>query len=90
MNWKPLLAAFVLLAAAVAGCGSDDCTRANDQLAACAPPMMSSSSSSGMAMTTACAGFALCEAQCINGSTCNQILGNAPAYTKCLASCQGK
>ena len=90
MNWKPLLAALVLLATAVAGCGGDACTNAQDQLANCAPPSsMSSSSSSGM-MTTACAGFALCEAQCINNATCTQISGNAPAYTNCLVACQGK
>ncbi len=89
MNGKILLAAFVAVLAVAVGCGGDDCTRAQDQLAACAPPS-SSSSSSGMMMTTACAGFQLCEAQCINNATCAQISGNAPAYTQCLATCQGK
>jgi hypothetical protein len=90
MNGKTLLAAFVVLVAAVVGCGGDDCTRAQDQKAACAPPSSSSSSSSGMTMTAACAGFALCEAECVNNATCAQISGNAPAYMQCLAACQGK
>jgi hypothetical protein len=89
MNGKILLAAFGLIVAAAVGCGGDDCTRAQDQLASCTPPS-SSSSSSGMMMTGACAGFDLCKAQCINNATCSQITGNAPAYTQCLSSCQGK
>jgi hypothetical protein len=88
---KTLLLALALaaLAGAFAGCGGDDCTRANDQLTACIPPMMSSSG----AMTstaTACAGADLCRSECINNATCTQIAGMAPAYTACLAACKGK
>ena len=87
MNWKILLPAFVTLASALAGCGGDDCTRANDQLTMC---LTTSSSSSGGMMAEACAGAALCRAQCVNQFSCTQISGNAPAYTNCIALCKGK
>lgn len=84
MTWKLFLPA-LLACAALAACGGDDCTRASDQLATCA---MSSSSSSGM--MDACAGAALCRAQCVNQFTCTQINSNTPAYAECLALCKGK
>jgi hypothetical protein len=87
---RTLLAALVLLAAAVAGCGSDDCTNAQDHVNSCTPPSMSSSSSSGMMMAGSCSGFDLCRAQCLNAATCAEINGNAPSYTKCLTACEGK
>ncbi len=90
MNWKILLPALVTLASALAGCGSDDCTRANDQLANCMTPMSNSSSSGGMMMTDACAGAALCRAQCINQFSCTQINSNTPQFQNCLTLCQGK
>lgn len=89
MKRTSFLAALVVLAAVLAGCGGDDCTRASDQLASCATSG-SMSSSSGMMMMDACAGAALCRAQCVNQSSCTQINANAPAYTSCLAACQGK
>jgi hypothetical protein len=87
MNWKTLLP-LVTLAAALAGCGGDDCTRAADQMAVCMPA--TSGSTGGMMMAEACAGAALCRAQCTNQFTCAQITGNTPAYTNCLALCLGK
>jgi hypothetical protein len=88
MNWKALFAAFALLAVAAAACGSDPCTKAADQLAACAPA--TSMGGSSTTMTTACDDFALCLANCVNDATCTQISGNAPAFTQCRAACQGK
>jgi hypothetical protein len=90
MNWKILLPAFVTLARALSGCGGDDCSRADDQLAACMPAMSSSSSGGTMTMTPACAGAVLCRSQCINQFTCTQIMSNTPSYANCLALCQGK
>jgi hypothetical protein len=87
MNWKLFLPAVLAAGAALAACGGDDCTRANDQLATCST---SSSSSSSGGMDTACAGAALCRSQCVNQFTCTQINSNTPAYANCLALCKGK
>jgi hypothetical protein len=86
---KTLLLVLVSLTGAIAACGGDDCTRANDQLSMCATTTTSSSSGM-MMMMEACAGAPLCRAQCINQFTCAQINGNAPQYTSCLSQCQGK
>jgi hypothetical protein len=85
-----LAVAFVgALVVALIRCGGDDCSNANDHLASCAASS-SSSSSSGMAAAGACAGAPQCKAECINQFTCAQIMGNDPAYTTCLAGCNGK
>jgi hypothetical protein len=93
MNWKIALAlsAFVTLAASAAlpGCGgSDDCTRAEEHKAECLPTM--SSTGTGDMMMPACAGVTLCQSQCINQYTCQQIAGNDPNLQACLKGCQGK
>jgi hypothetical protein len=91
MNWKIGLALGASLVLALARCGSDDCTTANDQLASCAPPQMTaSSSSSGSVLTEDCAGATLCKAKCVEQYSCSQILGNDPQYTACLVGCNGK
>src|SRR5262249_52488425 len=90
MKRTSFLAALVLLAAALAGCGGDDCTRAQDQIATCSINSSSSSSSGMMMMAEACAGSTLCRAQCVNQSTCTQINANARASPACPGACQGK
>jgi hypothetical protein len=92
MNWKFALAlsALVIATASAGACGGDDCTRAQDQLAACAVPGMSSASSSGMAMTGACAGALLCQSMCINNSSCQDINGNSPTFAACMNKCRGQ
>ncbi|MFT3772886.1 MAG: hypothetical protein QM820_46465 [Minicystis sp.] len=72
-----------------AGCGGDDCTRADDHYAECVASD-TSSSSSGMAAAQVCSGARLCQSQCINNHTCTQITGNDPDYKNCLAACLGK
>jgi hypothetical protein len=91
MNWKItlVLSASVPLAVAFGACGEDDCSRAADQLANCAIPSSASSSSSGMTMEM-CAGAFLCKSDCINNYTCDQINGNYPPFTNCIAACNGK
>ncbi len=93
MNWKIALALSALATsiAALAACGSDDCTRSADHLSECMSNLSSSAnSSSGMAMTPACTGSYLCQAQCINNATCDEINGNLPAFTSCVTGCEGK
>src|SRR5262245_10369274 len=63
--------------------GISDCDQAEQHLSGC-------SSQAGGPVTGSCTGMLLCRAQCINQFTCAQISGNAPAYTACLAACQGK
>jgi hypothetical protein len=92
MTWKIALALSAVLAsvAALAACAGDDCTRSQDHLSECQSSLSSSSSSSsGNPMTPACSGVYLCQAQCINNATCDEINGNLPAYTCCAASCEG-
>jgi hypothetical protein len=94
MNWKIALVVSTLAAVgasfATAGCGGDDCTRADDHFAECAANTGSGSSSSGAGMAQECSGARLCQSQCINQHTCSQITGNDPTYTTCLAGCLGK
>ncbi len=93
MNWKIALLVSTLAtvgaAFAAAGCGGDDCTRADDHFAECAANT-GTSSSSGMSMVQECSGARLCQSQCINQHTCSDITGNNPTYTTCLAGCLGK
>ena len=89
---------FVALAVAAVGfslaaiaCGGDDCTRADDHYAECAASTTSTAgSSTGEPPAEACAGSRLCQSQCINQHTCQQITGNDPTYLKCLQDCLGK
>ena len=84
-----LLAAALLSAAGLIGCGGDDCTRAEDHKADCMP--VSQTSSTGMGDTTlSCSGAYQCQSQCINNFTCPQIMGSDPKYTACIAKCQGQ
>lgn len=92
MNWKIALVVSTLAsvggAFAALGCGSDECTRADDHFAECYDNMGSSSSSSGdMGVTQACTGARLCHSNCINEATCQQITGNEQTYTDCIAKC---
>jgi hypothetical protein len=89
MNWKIGLALAASLVVAVARCGSDDCTNANDQLASCAPSQGTGGSPSSV-LTETCAGATLCKAQCVEHYSCSQIQGNDPSYTACLVGCNGK
>ena len=93
MNWKfaPALSAMLTLAGSflLPGCGGDDCTRASDHKAECVMNTSTSSTSTG-GMQEACSGALLCQSECINQFTCEQINGMVPAYVSCLTACQGK
>lgn len=95
MNWKIALVATTLAtigALAVAGCGGDDCTRADDHLAECAAATASNNNtgSTTEAPVEPCSGARICQSQCINQHTCTQITGNDPGYIACLTGCLGK
>ena len=72
MSWK---FAFVLslIAPLQLGCTSDECTRADDLISACAPPTQASPSTGDASMTLACSGTRLCQATCINLASCVEI-----------------
>jgi hypothetical protein len=61
-----------LLAGWVAGCTSDDCSRADDLVAACAPPDAPTPAAQA-SMTLSCSGARLCHARCINAASCLEI-----------------
>ena len=95
MNWKIALALSALVASgtALAACGTDDCTRAQDHLTQCMANVSSSSaasSSSSGGVTMDCSGSYLCQSECINNATCDDINGNLPTYTSCLSNCKGR
>jgi hypothetical protein len=96
MNWKIALAlsAVVAVGTAFAACGSDDCTSAQDHLTTCMANLSSSSSTSSSSssggVTMDCSGAYLCQSECINNASCDEINGNLPAYTSCLSKCQGR
>jgi len=94
MNWKIALALSAVVAAgtAFAACESDDCTSAIDHLTTCQANLSSSSSSSSSSggVTMDCSGTYLCQSECINNASCDEINGNLPAYTSCLACCKGE
>jgi hypothetical protein len=92
MTFRIALLAWAFFASVTihAGCGGDECTRAEDHRAECTPMPITSSASGGDAMMLSCTGVLLCQSQCVNQFSCQQIQGNDPKYTSCLAACQGK
>jgi hypothetical protein len=83
---KTALVTALLLAFATFGCTSaDECTRAADKLADCGLP------NDGVA-AGGCSGTSLCEANCINDYSCDEIrtaLGGTPnAYSACDDACR--
>lgn len=94
MNWKIALVASVFAsvggAFAAVGCGSDECTRADDHFTECFENTSGSSSSGDVGMAAACTGARLCHSKCINEHTCPQITGNEDAYTSCMAACNSE
>jgi hypothetical protein len=75
MSWKIAFALFAVpagLSALSGGCGTDVCTRADDQVAACAPPTETLPTVS-MNANTACTPRRACQAECINSASCAQI-----------------
>jgi hypothetical protein len=64
--------AVLLFMACLAGCTSDDCSRADDLVAACAPPDAPTPAAEA-SMTLACSGVRQCHARCINASSCLEI-----------------
>ena len=94
MNWKFALALSALGAtfAAHLGCGGNECTLADDQVANCASNVTSSVSAAagGDTLTYTCAGVRLCQSLCINKSTCAEITGNLPKYAMCITACDGQ
>jgi hypothetical protein len=90
MNWKIALAlsALVTSVAAFAACGgTDPCTQAEAQLAACHSDLAAiSSSSSSSGMAAACP-LTDCQAACINNAACSDITTNQPAFATCLHGC---
>jgi hypothetical protein len=96
MNWKMALVVSALAsvggAFAALGCGSDECTRADDHFADCHDNLglSTSSSSSGNGPSEECAGSRLCHSQCINTYSCPQITGNDSEYTRCIAKCNSE
>jgi hypothetical protein len=61
-----------LLPALLPSCTSDECSRADDLVAACAPPDAPTPAAQ-QSMTLACSGARLCHARCINASSCLEI-----------------
>jgi hypothetical protein len=87
----PALVALVPFWASLAlgACGGDECTRADDHKVECLPDDSSSSSTTtgGGSLGETCAGSRLCQSQCINKFTCEQINGRAADYTACMTEC---
>ncbi len=105
MTWKIAfaLSAAVAVTGAVAGCATDVCTRADDQIAACTPstvtlPILDTNNTGNectprRACQSACINNANCleinEAQCINQSACRPLSGPPSAFIQCLMMCDG-
>jgi hypothetical protein len=77
MSWK---IAFALSIAATAtgvvagGCSTDVCTRADDQLAACADPTVTLPSlNTNNNNGNECTAHRACQSDCINNATCTEI-----------------
>ena len=89
MNGRLLVAFVGALAVALIRCGSDDCTsrRSPGQLRVEHLQLVVVERDDGCDDV---AGAPLCKAQCINQFSCSQINGADPAYTACLANCNGK
>ena len=95
MNFKFAIAASAVMAFAgiltTVGCGGDACTKAGDQVASCLNVTTSASTS---ATPPACEGATLCNAECINAATCDQIkdlLSGMPTdKSKPLVDCEAK
>ncbi len=87
----PALLALVPLAASLAlgGCGGDECTRADDHKIECLPDDQTdgTSTTTGGSLGETCAGSRLCQSQCINKFTCEQINGRTAEYTACMLDC---
>jgi hypothetical protein len=94
MKWKFALALSVLVtgvAAAHLGCANDTCDNADDQIQNCASAASTSAaSSSGNAVSYNCDGVRLCQSNCINRATCEEITGNLPSYAACITACDGQ
>ena len=94
MNWKIALVMIALVplpgALALAGCGGDECTRADDHYDECAATT-TSNEDDGTATAEPpaqdCSGTRLCQSKCINGRTCEEITGNHPEYLSCMSAC---
>lgn len=103
MSWKiafALSAAVAGLGALTEGCATDACTRADEQIAACAPPDVTVPTPSD---TLACSPKRVCQADCIQKATCaeineaqclNQIacrpLSGTSTFAMCMAACDGQ
>jgi hypothetical protein len=67
-----LLTGSLLALLPLPGCTSDECSRADDLVAACAPPDAPTPAAQ-QSMTISCSGARLCHARCINASSCLEI-----------------
>jgi hypothetical protein len=109
MNWKIALAlstlalpALALLPAAT-GCIGDECSQADDHVAECQDSIQVDSPSNGLSMTEGCGGTRLCQARCINKSSCTDINaaecvgvvacidldGGLSEFETCMNACMG-
>jgi hypothetical protein len=71
MTWK-IAFTLSLLGSQGGGCSTDECSQADDLVAACAPPTAPTPAAQ-QSMTLACGGARLCHARCINKSSCLAI-----------------
>lgn len=93
MNRKFALGLLVLVTAVASahlGCVNDACDNADNQVSNCEDAAMTGISTNQNAVTQACAGVRLCQSNCINRSTCAEILGYLPDYAACISACDGQ
>jgi hypothetical protein len=106
MNWKIALALFApvaVMGGLAGGCGTDVCTRADDQIAACASPTVTLPSM-GNNTTNECTPKRACQSECINSASCvdlneaqcigqvacRPLTGPPSTFTLCMNACEGK